>query len=231
MTESFLLIGVGVVVSYLLGGIPVGYLMVKALRGIDIRTVGSGNIGATNVGRVLGRPFGILAFVLDVLKGLVPTCAMAALLGKFDFAGALPPAAVVACGAAAICGHIWTPYLKFRGGKGVATSCGVLFYLSPIGTLAALAVWIVAVLIWRYVSLGSILAAVALVVYVFIVDRNRAGDSLPFMVFALLMAVVVIVRHRSNIKRLLAGTENRIGARKAAAPARQDADPDTPSQT
>ena len=224
MVVAITIVAAGVVMSYLLGAIPVGYIMVRLIRGIDIRTVGSGNIGATNVGRVLGRPLGVLAFGLDVLKGFVPTCAMAAVLGELDLGGAVPPFAVVACGAAAVCGHIWTPYLKFRGGKGVATSCGVLFYLSPIGTIVALAVWIATVLIWKYVSLGSIFAAVGLVIYVFAVDRTRGGDPRPFMVFAVLMAAAVIIRHRSNIKRLLAGTENRIGGKKLTQPAATQSD-------
>lgn len=207
-----------VAVSYLIGAIPFSFTLPKVVKGIDIRTVGSGNIGATNVGRVMGRAWGVLAYFLDVAKGFTPVCLAAVWLDRFHWGGVCPPAAVILCGAAAICGHIWPVYLKFRGGKGVATSSGVLLYLEPVGTLVALAIWVIAVAIWRYVSLASILAAIALVGYVLLTAGRRGGDTTPLILFAIAMAAIVIVRHRSNIKRLLNGTENRIGGGKRKEP-------------
>ncbi|NOZ19477.1 MAG: glycerol-3-phosphate 1-O-acyltransferase PlsY [Planctomycetes bacterium] len=218
---------VGVVVSYLLGAIPFGFIIAKVFRGVDVRAHGSGNIGATNVGRVLGRKWGLLALVLDIAKGFGPAALAAFALGEFSIGGACPSTAVTLCGAAAICGHIWPIYLRFKGGKGVATSCGVLLYLEPVGTLAAVAVWVVAVLIWRYVSLGSILAATVLVVYVLTMSPRRGGNAVPLIVFGILMAALVIIRHRSNIGRLLNGTENRVGGKKKKQEEAAASDPPT----
>ena len=205
---------VGVAAAYLVGAIPFGFLIAKFFKGVDVREHGSGNIGATNVGRVLGRKWGVLALVLDIGKGFGPASLVALAMGEFSIGGACPSTSVILCGAAAICGHIWPVYLRFRGGKGVATSCGVLLYLEPIGTLIAVAVWVATVLIWRYVSLGSILAAATLVIYVLVMGPRRGGNAVPIIVFAILMAALVVIRHRSNIGRLLKGTENRVGGKK-----------------
>lgn len=207
-----------VIACYLIGAIPFGLIIGKVVGGVDIRTVGSGNIGATNVGRVLGRTWGAIAFALDVLKGLGPVAAVGLTIGRDATSGGYPSAVTVAAAAAAICGHIFPIYLRFRGGKGVATSCGVLAYLSPMGTAIALGTWLVMVGIWRYVSLGSITAALVFVGFV-VVDQARAHwPSKGMVVFGCIMAVLVIVRHRTNIQRLLAGTENKIGAKKPAPP-------------
>ena len=202
--------------AYLIGSIPFGVIVAR-FHGVDLRTHGSGNIGATNVGRVVGHKWGYLCFVLDTLKGLLPVLAAGAYLRGGE---ALPPAerqAVwLAVAFAAIAGHVFSVYLKFRGGKGVATSLGVLLGFFPYFTwagLAALAVWIVVVLVWRYVSLASIAAAAAFPLLFVGVCRLAGWPVLrlwPLLAFAVAMAALVILRHRTNITRLLTGTENRI---------------------
>ena len=191
--------------AYLLGAVPFGYLLAGAVRGVDIRTLGSGNIGATNVGRVLGRGWGLSVFVLDVLKGY-----LAAHIGKL--LGGQPLAA--AAGLAAIVGHNWPVYLKFRGGKGVATSCGVFLAVFPMGLLISFGVWVAAVAVWRYVSVGSMLAGIGLLISAFALPDDPLGKGKFLTALAGLVAVMSIVRHRSNIHRLLQGTENKVGGRK-----------------
>ena len=139
MRDAALVVG-----AYLIGSVPFGYIFAKAVRGIDIRTEGSGNIGATNVGRVLGRGWGIVVFVLDVLKGFVPVLT-ALLVHQLKIGAAELPLAVVLTGLAAIAGHNWPVFLRFKGGKGVATSCGVFVAVFPLGLLISLGVWVLAV--------------------------------------------------------------------------------------
>ena len=189
-----------VVLCYLLGSIPFGYLIGR-MGGIDIRQWGSKNVGATNVARVLGFRRGVLVFVLDTLKG----AAAVGLLGR-GFTGwfALNPSlCLVLSGAAVVLGHTFTCWLQFKGGKGVATALGAWLVLAPIATLIALAVWILLVAVWRYVSLGSIVAAVALPCVLVALNYSRLDAVLPHLVFAILLTVLVIVRHTSNIGRLL----------------------------
>lgn len=215
--------------AYLVGAIPFGFILVKLIKGTDVRETGSGNIGATNVARAAGRTVGILAFVLDVAKGFlaVTVIPFAAYLfvngGASEQGGPLLRQMVVSrdftdlrmlCGLAAIFGHIWTVFLSFRGGKGVATSLGVLLGLAPLPTLAAFAVWLVVTGISGYVSLGSIIAAVALPVAFVAAERGRLSADWRLLAFTVLVAALVILRHRANIKRLLAGTENRIHLRR-----------------
>ena len=180
------------VFSYLLGSIPTGFLWAKA-RGIDIRTVGSGNIGATNVMRALGRGPGIAVLLIDAAKGFLPV---------FLTKGQGPTLQIVCC-LAVIAGHIWTCWLKFKGGKGVATSAGVLAAMLPLPMLCGLAVWGVVFAMSRYVSLASIIAAAALPVATWFLQCEFAW-------FTSLLGAVVIYKHKSNIQRLLAGTENRV---------------------
>jgi len=197
--------------SYLIGAIPTGYLVVRAVLGEDIRQTGSGNIGATNVARRMGRRWGFLILLLDAGNGFLP-CLIAGILRKqeWDLANGDPP--VVLCGLAAIIGNMFPVYLKFQGGKGVSTSCGVSLYLLPGGFLAATAVWGVCVLIWRYVSLASILAALSLVAASFILpSTDPLGTTRYLTAFYILAAALVVVRHHTNIRRLLDGTEKRIG--------------------
>jgi glycerol-3-phosphate acyltransferase PlsY len=201
-------------VSYLLGSVPFGLLIART-HGKDLRAVGSGNIGATNVSRALGKKWAIVCFVLDVLKGLIPMLVTARFI-------TLPPTSRhltlwLAVGCAAILGHIFPVYLKFKGGKGVATSLGVLLGLWPYYTicgLAAFAVWIIVVLIWRYVSLASISAAIAfptcLTASVAIVPDWHFSTLWPLFIVAVVMPVLVILRHRVNIRRLIEGTESKI---------------------
>lgn len=203
--------------AYLVGSIPFG-VIISRFHGVDLRTRGSGNIGATNVGRVIGAKWGYLCFVLDTLKGLGPVLGMGAYLGG---TGGVPPlesqAAWLAVAFAVIAGHVFSVYLKFRGGKGVATSLGVLLGFYPYFTwagLAALGVWVAVVLIWRYVSLASIVAAAsfpALFVGTCVLAARPVWRLWPLLAFAVAMALLVIARHRGNIARLLKGTENKIG--------------------
>jgi acyl phosphate:glycerol-3-phosphate acyltransferase len=193
--------------AYLVGAIPFGYLVARA-RGVDIFAHGSGNIGATNVGRVLGRPLGILVFVLDCLKGAGPVAAALAvkstLSDPYWTAGWLE----VAAGLAAFLGHLFPVYLGFRGGKGVATGTGVVLVLMPIPTLAAAIAWLLVVGASRYVSLASLVAAGVLCLGQLAVSRNDVSD--PRTAFCLLAVVLVVIKHRANVNRLWQGTENRI---------------------
>jgi acyl phosphate:glycerol-3-phosphate acyltransferase len=208
-------------VAYLAGSIPFG-LLVGLSRGVDVRKGGSGNIGATNVARLLGTRYFFLVFVLDLLKGLVPV-AVAGMLLRGQEPGWQGYALWLLVGFAAIAGHMFSIFLKFRGGKGVATSAGVLLGVWPYFTLPALAgiaVWIVCFKLTRYVSLGSILGAGTFPLWYLLFGLARgwdvSGAQLPLMVFAVLMALLVVVRHRSNISRLRAGTEPKFARQKPA---------------
>lgn len=204
------------IAAYLLGSVPFGLLIARA-HGIDLRTVGSGNIGATNVSRALGRKWAYVCFLLDVLKGLVPML-LARWLGVVsDEPGTGELFIWLLVGCAAICGHIFPIYLKFKGGKGVATSLGVLLGVWPYFTLSGLAVfavWGVCVLIWRYVSLASILGAVSFPLIfggmTAMIETWRFSQLWPLFAAAVLMPILVIARHAENIKRLLEGSESKI---------------------
>jgi glycerol-3-phosphate acyltransferase PlsY len=202
-----------IIASYLLGSIPFGLLIAKA-HGKDLRSIGSGNIGATNVSRALGRKWAYFCFVLDVLKGLIPMLATM-LIAEPD--SILTLWLWLAVGCAAILGHIFPIYVKFKGGKGVATSFGVALGLWPYYTicvLLAFGVWVVVVLIWRYVSLASIAASVTfplvLTTAIILVPGWDIAKLWPILITAVAIPVMVIIRHRENIKRLLAGTESKI---------------------
>lgn len=183
--------------AYLIGSIPFGYLIGK-MRGVDVRTVGSKNIGATNVYRTVGHKWGFLAFFCDFLKGFLP--AYAASLYSSDISN-LP----VCVGLACVIGHTLTVFMKFKGGKGVATAFGMMMALIPVPALCAFAVFVVTVWLSHYISLGSILAATVLGVLVWVFPC-----ILPMRVIATLIGVFVIVKHKSNIQRLLKGCENKI---------------------
>lgn len=203
--------------AYLLGSVPFGLLIARR-QGVDLRTVGSGNIGATNVLRALGRKWGIFCFVLDVCKGFVPMV-LVPLLGLSD-SNATDDQLIgwLTVGAAAVLGHIFPIYLGFKGGKGVATSLGVVLGLWPYLTLcgiAAFAVWLITLKIWRYVSLASVLAAGSFPVILLIailLHKNWTFQNLwPLFLVAVPMPLLVIFRHRENIRRIRAGTEHKIG--------------------
>jgi glycerol-3-phosphate acyltransferase PlsY len=190
------------VASYLIGSIPTGFLWAKA-RGIDIRTVGSGNIGATNVMRTLGKGPGITVLLMDTLKGFIPVFLGPRLFGQVDAASLQ-----IVCCVAVIAGHNWTCWLKFKGGKGVATSAGALLAFLPFPLACALAVWLIVFLLSRYVSLASICAAVSLPIATWFIEKD-----MTLFIFTVIVAAVAIYKHKSNIQRLLAGTENRIIAK------------------
>jgi acyl-phosphate glycerol 3-phosphate acyltransferase len=195
--------------SYLLGAVPFGYLVARA-RGIDIFEEGSGNIGATNVGRVLGRKFGVLVFFLDFAKGAVPVAVASWLADRLDLS--LPPHTLpVLAGLAAFLGHLFPLYLNFRGGKGVATGAGVVAFLLPLPAAAAVGVWLAVVCATRYVSLASLLAVAALVVGRLLTAPSLFGaEAVILNLFCLLAAGLVVERHRGNITRLLHGNENQL---------------------
>jgi glycerol-3-phosphate acyltransferase PlsY len=199
--------------AYLLGSIPFGLLIAKA-HGKDLRSIGSGNIGATNVSRALGRKWAYVCFALDVLKGMVP---MLVIMFIAKPAGVVMLLLWLLVGCAAILGHIFPIYLKFKGGKGVATSFGIALGLWPyytIGALFAIATWVVVVLIWRYVSLASIVGSVIFPVVLILAIILKPDWDLyslwPLLVAATAIPLMVIIRHRENIQRLLAGTESKI---------------------
>lgn len=189
-------------IAYLFGALPFGLLVANA-RGVDIRSQGSGNIGATNVFRCVGKGWGIFTLLLDILKGFIPAF-------LFPRVGDLDPGYGVLFGLAAIIGHTFPVYLKFKGGKGVATSAGVLFGVAPTAIAVAIACWAVCMVVSRYVSLSSIVAAIAVAITVWV-----QGDKSMIVKLALtLMSILVIWLHRTNIKRLLNGTESRFGKKK-----------------
>jgi acyl-phosphate glycerol 3-phosphate acyltransferase len=208
MTEPAALL-LAALLSYLLGAVPFGYL-VGRWRGVNIFQEGSGNIGATNVGRVLGRRFGILVFALDFLKGALPTLAAAAVSHSLHLD--LPPDALaVTAGVSAFLGHLLPVYLRFRGGKGVATGAGVVAVLLPLLALAAVLTWLVVVSASRYVSLASLAAAAVLCVLRLVLTPSPfSHDHYVLTLFCLWAVALVFVRHEGNLRRLLAGRENRL---------------------
>ena len=203
VTLAVLLVG-----SYLLGSIPFGYLAGR-LVGIDIRQTGSGNVGATNVVRVLGKRYGYPVFALDFLKGF------GAVKISMLMAPGRPPewnsSEIVGILAAmsSILGHLYPPWLKFKGGKGVATSAGALLALTPVPTLIGVAIWIIVFWLTRYVSLASITAAVVLPIVILVVSSQDQNKRKPLVYSSACVAAVVIWRHRSNLSRLMRGTEPR----------------------
>lgn len=220
--------------AYLLGSIPFGLIVAKT-HGVDPRKAGSGNTGATNVGRLLGGRFFAIVFALDLLKGLVPMVSAGAALRWADATprayGPLDYTLWLLVGFAAILGHMCSPFLKFKGGKGVATSAGVVLGLFPYYTaagLVALIVWAVLFRLTRYVSVASISASGAFVVAYLTIALVAGwpvfGAQWPLMLFACLVVAMIVFKHRSNLARLRAGTENRFGA-----PNRADNGPATKS--
>ena len=209
--------------AYLLGSIPTGFLVARA-KGVDIRSVGSGNIGATNAMRALGKPLGIFVLLMDVLKGFLAVyLAMKLFLLLYPFN---PPATFfardlkitleqafnhgIAAGIFVVLGHNYPCWLKFKGGKGIATTAGVYLALAPLPLLIALVVFILALLTTRYVSVGSLSGAVALPAAVWILPPH----NLLLGIVTTLLGALAIYKHKSNIQRLMAGTENRFGKKK-----------------
>jgi len=186
--------------AYLLGSLPIGLYIGKMVKGIDVREFGSGNIGASNVWRTLGPAWGILVFLLDVSKGLLPTVTA-------HHEWHISPWWPILTGMAAICGHNCSPFLHFKGGKGVATSLGVVAGLSPPAALLGFAVWGLCLAVTRFISVSSMIAAV--VCSALLWDFN--GRQWPYGLFGILAALFVIVKHRSNMRRLRNGTEPKVG--------------------
>ena len=184
--------------AYLIGSIPTGLLLGKAY-GIDVRKEGSGNIGATNLYRTVGRKVGIITLIGDCLKGLLPV-----VIVTFS---SLPPELAAWVGLAAFCGHVFSVFLKFRGGKGVATALGVFLALAPLAVALAMALFAVMMYLWRYVSLGSISAAAVMPLAVYFL-----GGSRTVIIVTLLISLIVILRHHENIGRLLSGSESKFKA-------------------
>lgn len=186
--------------SYLIGATPTSFLVARVLRGIDLRDHGSGNLGATNTFRVLGWKAALPVVIADVLKGWFP----AMFFHRWDAAAA--PEWALAYGAAAIFGHVFSIYVRFRGGKGVATSGGVFIALAPWAVLTSFVLWVIVVAATRIVSLGSLVAAVTLPIAVYLTGAGSAVVGL-----SVALALFVVFAHRSNIGRLLRGEENRFG--------------------
>ena len=200
-------------VAYLLGSIPMGYLLYRIFRRQDIRSLGSGNIGATNVFRTGGAGLGVATFVLDVLKGCTAVWLGGYLASLWMPAVPLRTAEAFAA-LCAVLGHMFPIWLKFRGGKGVATGFGVFLIISPWAALAAIGVFAVLLALSRYVSVSSIVAAFSFPVFAwFLVTGSRPPF---FFVAGALVSLLIIVKHHQNIRRLIAGTESRIGAHKPA---------------
>lgn len=197
--------------AYLVGSLPTGYLAARA-KGLDIRTVGSGNIGATNVFRTLGKPAGVAVLVVDGLKGFAACTWLADLvLDGFGIPLTNAEAPRIVAGIAVVLGHNFTCWLRFKGGKGIATTAGVYFALAWQAALCALGSWLVVFALGRYVSLASIAAAVALPAAVWVTKDNTA-----LRIVTVALGALAIYKHRANIQRLLHGTEHRLGAKKPA---------------
>src|SRR5213594_4361067 len=203
LTSILVLVG-----SYLLGSIPFGYLAGR-VAGIDIRKAGSGNIGATNVVRVLGKRYGYPVFALHFLKGLgaVKLSMLIATPAQPDWAS--PEMFGILAALCSVIGHSFPPWLKFRGGKGVATSAGALFGLMPLAMLIGVAIWIVVFWLTRYVSLASLVTAVTLPLVIAILTRLNEGHAKALFYSSLCIAAVVVWQHRSNLSRLIRGREPR----------------------
>jgi glycerol-3-phosphate acyltransferase PlsY len=200
-----------IVIAYLIGSIPTAYIFGRIFKGIDIRQHGSGNVGATNVYRTVGKIPGITVFVLDFSKGLVSAGILPALLRKiYPDVPVTPGLAGIFLGTAAIAGHIWTIFLRFKGGKGVATTAGVITGIAPMVTAGWAIIWVAAFSVSRYVSLASIISTIFLPIFALI-----TGQELYFVIFCAVMAIVGVYVHRTNIKRLVMGTENKVSISKS----------------
>ncbi|WP_152053250.1 glycerol-3-phosphate 1-O-acyltransferase PlsY [Tautonia marina] len=198
-----------VVLAYLIGSIPFGYLVARGVKGIDIRTVGSGNVGATNVGRILGFRYFVLVMMLDLLKGLGPTLGFPLLVEAIT--GRAVPVLSVPVALAAILGHNFSAFLRLRGGKGVATSLGAVIALDPVAALAAAVGFVIVLVITRYVSMSSILGGTVFVMVHFARQSlPMTASDLPLALLIVVLYLMLIYRHRSNLSRIRAGTESKV---------------------
>src|SRR3954470_15995408 len=203
-------IAIVVLLGYLLGAIPAGYIAGR-IAGVDIRKEGSGNVGATNVVRVLGKKYGYPVFFIDVLKGVIAVVSASYLANRFGQSAHVVLLAILA-GVACVIGHNFPVWLGFRGGKGVATSVGVVFALMPIAAIAVLVVWVLTFQLGRWVSLASVIAALALPIAVALCYLRGPG-GMTLLSFSAVLTLLVLLRHRSNLVRLVQGTEPRFRRR------------------
>ena len=193
------------VAAFLAGAFPSSYLAGRLLRGINLREYGSGNLGATNVYRVMGARPAMLVLAVDMFKGFAPVFWLPSFTSQID-----PVALKVVLGLAAVAGHVFSPFVGFRGGKGVATGAGVVFAICPLAVLLCLAVWCAVLALFKIVSLASIAAAVSLPVFVNLTMEHSGAGFATIQVFSIVLAAVVFFTHRSNIKRLIKGEEKRL---------------------
>lgn len=207
-----------IILSYIVGSIPTSIIITKAIKGVDIRNYGSGNAGGTNVSRVLGKKFGILVILLDALKGVLAVVVVSRLyFGSFPFPNTTPfddfTLVQIIAGIAAVIGHIWTVFAGFKGGKGIATGLGVLASVVTLDMFIGLGVFLIVMFLSKYISLASISAAVS-VPLTMVVRENIFGVDIPsyhtLLPFIIALALLVIYTHRTNIERLIQGSESKI---------------------
>ncbi len=213
-----------IVLSYLVGSIPTGIIVSRKVRGIDIREHGSGNVGGTNVFRVLGWKYGVFVILLDALKGALAVILISRLyLGSFPFPNATPfddfTLVQIIAGLTAVVGHIWTIFANFKGGKGIATALGFLITIITVDMLIAFGIFLLVVFVSRYISLGSIAAAIS-IPFILVARENVFGVDIQsyhtILPFAIAIALLVIYTHRSNLVRLVNGNENKFSINKKA---------------
>ncbi|MCB9210136.1 MAG: glycerol-3-phosphate 1-O-acyltransferase PlsY [Ignavibacteriales bacterium] len=211
-----------IILSYLVGSIPVSIILTKLVKGVDVRDFGSGNAGGTNVSRVLGKKYGILTIILDAMKGVIAVVFISRLyFGNFPFPNTTPfddfTLIQIIAGITAVIGHIWTIFAGFKGGKGIATGLGVLVSIVTLDLLLALGVFFVVMYISKYISLASISAAVSVPI-IMVVRENIFGVNIPsyhtLLPFVIGLALLIIYTHRANLERLLSGNENKISLSK-----------------
>lgn len=193
--------GVLVVVAYVLGSIPVGRLVAQRVGGPDLRSVGSGRTGGTNALRALGRKWAAVVVLGDLLKGIVPVLAARLVTGE--------PLVEVLCGTAAVCGAIWSMFAGFRSGRGVATGVGTMLVIQPIAIILAAPVFVITILLTRYVSLGSLLGSAAMFPAMLLVQLVVPGTPLPYVIYSAVGAALIWLAHADNIDRLVHGTERK----------------------
>lgn len=192
------------ILTYLIGSIPTAYIFGRMIKGIDIRNFGSGNVGATNVYRLIGKVPAFIVLFIDALKGFVPVLLFPAIF-NIDKNLIDPELTSILIGVACISGHVWTVFLKFKGGKGVATTSGVMLAIAPKVSLLALTVWVIFFLLFRYASLASIAAAISLPIASLVMNK-----AFPIVLFSIIICVIVSYKHKSNISRLLKGEEKKL---------------------
>jgi len=226
-------------ISFVLGSIPSAIWVGKLFKGVDVREHGSGNAGTTNTFRVLGWPSGVTVFTMDFMKGFVASFWVSALAWDM-FAGPLSPPnwevdafLKISCGLFAVIGHMFPLFAKFKGGKGAATACGMLFGIEPISIGISSIIFVTTILLTRYVSLASILSSffypVSLIVMKYVYGFDKLVDG-SMVIFGALVATGIIVKHKSNINRLLAGTESKVGSSKKKETQNPEENPETKNE-